>query len=315
MTAHIPVLLREAIDALQPRDGGVYVDATFGRGGYTRAILDRAACRVIAIDRDPDAMAAGAALHAEAGDRLTLKQGPFADILPTLAPEIDGIAFDLGVSSPQLDDPARGFSFREDGPLDMRMGAEGPTAADLVNTLPEADLADIIYQYGEERRSRAVAKAIVAARGEARIERTQTLAALVRRVVRPAKDGLDPATRTFQGLRIAVNDELGELRRGLGGAERCLRPGGRLAIVSFHSLEDRAVKRFLATRSGRAEGPSRHQPVADAAAGPAPTFRLVTRKPVTPTADEARANPRARSARLRVAERTDAAAWPIEEAA
>src|SRR6056297_2854566 len=210
MSAHIPVLLAEAVDALAPSDGGLYVDATFGRGGYTRAILGRAACRVIAIDRDPEAIAVGHALGAEMEGRLTLKQGPFADILPTLAAEMDGIAFDLGVSSPQLDDPARGFSFRQDGPLDMRMGADGPSAADLVNTLPEAELADIIFHYGEERRSRAVARAIVAARAEAPIDRTATLAALVRRVVRPAKDGLDPATRTFQGLRIAVNDELGE---------------------------------------------------------------------------------------------------------
>lgn len=315
MTAHIPVLLSEAVDALAPRDGGVYVDATFGRGGYTRAILGRAACRVIAIDRDPDAIAVGQALAAEMGDRLVLKHGPFADILPTLAPEMDGIAFDLGVSSPQLDDPARGFSFRQDGPLDMRMGADGPSAADLVNGLPEAELADIIFHYGEERRSRAVARAIVAARTEAPIDRTATLAALVRRVVRPAKDGLDPATRTFQGLRIAVNDELGELRRGLDGAERVLRPGGRLAVVSFHSLEDRAVKRFLATRSGRADGPSRHRPAAAESDRPAPTFRLIGRKPTAPGAEEAATNPRARSARLRVAERTDAAPWPIEEAA
>lgn len=304
---HLPVLLREVVEALQPRDGGAYVDGTFGAGGYSRALLDAADCRVWGIDRDPAAIAGATALTAHYADRLTVIEGCFGDMDRLLSDRgvqaVDGIALDLGVSSMQLDQPARGFSFRFDGPLDMRMGRAGRSAADLVNEAEEGALADIIFRYGEERRSRAVARAIVRARAEAPITRTWQLAEIVRRALGGAgKDRIDPATRTFQALRIWVNDELGELDRGLLAAERLLAPGGRLAVVSFHSLEDRAVKTFLRARSGGEARPSRHVPEI-AAAAPA-AFRLVSRKAIQPGADEIAANPRARSARLRVAEAT-----------
>ena len=312
---HLPVLLEEVVSALEPRDGGVYVDGTFGRGGYSRALLAAARCTVWGIDRDPEAVAAGEAAGEASAGRLTVVEGTFGSLDALLAGRgvagVDGVAFDLGVSSPQLDDPARGFSFRADGPLDMRMGNHGPSAADLVNGLDEKELADIVWRLGEERHSRRVARAVAEARRMAPITRTLELADIVRRVVPRSRDGIDPATRTFQALRLAVNDELGEIDRGLRAAERMLKPGGRLAVVSFHSLEDRRVKDFLRTRTGRSAAPSRHAP--SAPAGPAPSFRAVTHKPVTPGAAEAAANPRARSARLRVAERTEAPAF--EEAA
>ncbi len=311
---HIPVLLEEVLAALAPRDGGRYLDGTFGRGGYSRALLAASDCRVLGIDRDPEAVAEGRRLEAASAGRFTMLAGRFGEMDALVAPEggrpLDGIALDLGISSPQIDRPERGFSFRHDGPLDMRMGgtAEGSaSAADLVNQLPEEDLADIIYRYGEERHSRRVARAIVAARRQAAITRTAELADLVRGCLRRSADGIDPATRTFQALRIAVNDELGEIERGLSAAERLLAPGGRLAVVSFHSLEDRKVKQFLADRSGRGEGGSRHLP--QAAPGHAPSFRLLFRKARKPSAEEIRLNPRAGSARLRAAERTDAKAW------
>jgi 16S rRNA (cytosine1402-N4)-methyltransferase len=303
---HVPVLLNEVVDALQPRDGGRYVDGTFGAGGYTAAMLDRADCRVIAIDRDPDAIAAGRPLAERYAPRLRLIEGRFGDMAELLSAEgvddVDGVALDLGVSSMQFDQPGRGFSFRASGPLDMRMERKGPSAADLVNEAEEAELADIIWRYGEERRSRRVARAIVEARKDKRIETTGELAEIVRRAVGPqGRDESDPATRTFQALRIAVNDELGELERGLAAAEQVLAAGGRLAVVSFHSLEDRAVKEFVRARAGRTPGPSRHAPPrADARA---PVLRDLTRKPLTPSAAEVSANPRARSARLRVAEK------------
>jgi len=310
---HIPVLLDEIVAAIAPQDTETIVDATFGRGGYAAAFLNAAQCRVVGIDRDPDAIAAGGATEAAAEGRLIVIEGRFGEMDTLVAGHIDGpvdgVAFDIGVSSPQIDDPGRGFSFRADGPLDMRMARHGPTAADAVNSLPEETLADIIYRFGEERRSRRVAKAIVLARAEAPITRTAQLAQIVRRVVPPSRDGIDPATRTFQALRIYVNDELDELDHGLSAAERLLRPGGRLAVVSFHSLEDRQVKRFLIERSGAAPKGSRHLPEADATAGRSPTFRLMHRKPVTPGKAEMAANPRARSARLRAAIRTDAPAW------
>jgi 16S rRNA (cytosine1402-N4)-methyltransferase len=307
---HIPVLLREVVDALAVQDGATYVDGTFGAGGYTRAILAAAAaCKVIAIDRDPDAIENGRALAEASHGRLELLRGRFGDLATLLGPRrVDGVTLDLGVSSMQLDQAQRGFSFRFDGPLDMRMGQDGPSAADLVNTMEEGALADLIYQLGEERHSRRVARAIVAGRPFAR---TLQLAETVRSAVPRSKDGIDPATRTFQALRIAVNDELGELDRALVAAERVLVPGGRLAIVTFHSLEDRRVKNFLAARSGRAPAPSRHQPAA--AAARRSTFRLVS-KAVAPGVDELRANPRARSAKLRAAERTDAPAWEMAAA-
>lgn len=315
--SHIPVLLAEVLAAIAPRDGDVIVDGTFGRGGYSRAFLRAADCRVIGIDRDPRAIEAGRIQEAESGGRLMVIAGSFGAMDQLVAPHhpaVDGVALDLGVSSPQVDDASRGFSFRADGPLDMRMGEDGPTAADIVNTLPEEDLARIIRDLGEERMARRVAHAIAEARRREPIRRTLQLADIVRRVVPKSRDGIDPATRTFQGLRIYVNDELGELDRGLSAAERLLRPGGRLAVVSFHSLEDRRVKRFLAERSGATQGVSRHQPQS-VEARRAPTFTLINRKPVAPGEDEVRANPRARSARLRAAIRTDAAAWPREEAA
>jgi 16S rRNA (cytosine1402-N4)-methyltransferase len=312
---HIPVLAAEVVEALAPRAGGTYVDGTFGRGGYARALLEAAPCRVWGIDRDPAAIEAGAELAQAYPDRLAVIEGTFGDMDALLAARgidaVDGVTLDLGVSSPQIDDPARGFSFRFDGPLDMRMGRHGQTAADVVNGLGETELADIIYRLGEERLSRRVARAIVEARRAKPFERTVELADVVRRVVPKSKDGIDPATRTFQALRLFVNDELGELDRGLAAAERLLAPGGRLAVVSFHSLEDRRVKDFLREREGRVPAPSRHAPAP--AAGPAPSFRTFSRKPVIPGPAEVAANPRARSARLRAAERTEAPAF--EEAA
>lgn len=303
---HVPVMAREVVEALQPRDGGRYLDGTFGAGGYTAALLDRADCRVIAIDRDPDAIAAGQALAERYAPRLRLIEGRFGDMADLLSAEgvdvVDGVALDLGVSSMQFDQADRGFSFRASGPLDMRMEKSGASAADLVNDGDEAELADIIWRYGEERRSRRVARAIVEARRTKRIDTTGELAEIVRRAVGPqGRDESDPATRTFQALRIAVNDELGELERGLAAAEQVLAPGGRLAVVSFHSLEDRAVKEFVRARAGRTPGPSRHAP--PSAGGREATLRDLARKPVLPSEAEVAANPRARSARLRVAEK------------
>jgi 16S rRNA (cytosine1402-N4)-methyltransferase len=298
-------MVRDVVDALEPRDGGRYLDGTFGGGGYATAMLDKADCRVIALDRDPDAIAAGQALADRYAPRLRLIEGRFGDMAGLLSAEgvdqVDGVALDLGVSSMQFDRAERGFSFRASGPLDMRMEKRGPSAADLVNKADEAELADIFWRYGEERRSRRVAHAIVERRKAQPIETTGELAEIVRRAVGPsAKDESDPATRAFQALRIAVNDELGELERGLAAAEQVLAPGGRLAVVSFHSLEDRAVKEFVRARSGRTPAPSRHAPPAERKAA---TLRDLTRKPVVPSTAEVAANPRARSARLRVAEK------------
>ena len=307
---HTPVLLSEVLAALAPHDDALYLDGTFGAGGYSEALLKSARCTVVALDRDPAAVRRGDALAQRYAGRLSVIEGRFSEMGRLLQPRgvtrLAGVALDLGVSSPQLDDPARGFSFRADGPLDMRMGANGETAADLVNTAPETELAAIIRDYGEERFARRIARAIVAARP---VTRTGALAALIRRVV-PESGGIDPATRTFQALRIAVNDELDELDRGLAAAERLLEPGGRLAVVAFHSLEDRRIKNFLRLRSGNAPKASRHVP---GARQTAPSFRLINRKPLTPSAAEIARNPRARSARLRAAERTAAPAW--EEAA
>ena len=306
---HVPVLLDEVLEALAPRDGAIYVDATFGAGGYSRAILDSADCAVWGLDRDPEAIAEGRSLAESYDGRLTLVEGRFGEMddLVTARP-IDGVALDLGVSSMQLDRPERGFSFRADGPLDMRMGGSGPSAADLVSGCPEAELADIIYRYGEERRSRRIARAIVEARRSERIERTLQLAEIVRAAVKPRGETIHPATRTFQALRIAVNDELAEIDAGLAAAERLLAPGGRLAVVAFHSLEDRKVKSFLRTRSGALPRTSRHLP-ATTQVDRAPTFELLLKGARKPTATEISVNPRARSARLRAARRTSADAW------
>ncbi len=304
--SHVPVMVREVVEALAPHKDGIYVDATFGRGGYSRELLKAADCRVVAIDRDPDAIAAGQQMVNEFAPRLTLLQGPFGAMDVLLAGQhisvVDGVALDLGVSSPQIDEPERGFSFSADGPLDMRMSKSGPSAADLINEMEEQKLADVIFKYGEERCSRRVARGIAEARKEKRITRTNQLAEIVRKTVPRSKDGLDPATRTFQALRIYVNDEIGELNRALAASEKLLKSQGRLAVVSFHSLEDRVVKDFLRERSGGGDRLSRYMPTP---ACKAITFKITTKKPRTASINEVRANPRASSAKLRVAERTD----------
>jgi 16S rRNA (cytosine1402-N4)-methyltransferase len=305
---HIPVLGREAVALLDPRQGGIYVDATFGAGGYSRAILDTEGTRVIGIDRDRSAIAGGFDLVERSAGRLTLVEDRFSNLADICAAQgissVDGVVMDVGVSSMQLDEAARGFSFRNDGPLDMRMGHEGPTAADVIAKASEADLANIIYIFGEERHSRAVARAIVAARKQAAITTTRALADIVAKVVWSKPGEIHPATRTFQGLRIFVNQELDELHLALAAAESVLTPGGRLVVVSFHSLEDRIVKNFLTERA-RAGGGSRHRPQI---AQLAPSLVILTKRPVTADDEEISANPRARSAKLRAAMRTDAPA-------
>ncbi|MFN7709656.1 MAG: 16S rRNA (cytosine(1402)-N(4))-methyltransferase RsmH [Holosporales bacterium] len=302
---HIPVMLKEIVAGLQLKDGGLYIDGTFGFGGYTQALLEAAACRVIAFDRDPDAIAAGQSLCARYPERLRLIHGRFGDMLDRLSPDeigrVDGVVLDLGVSSHQLDEASRGFSFRHDGPLDMRMEQQGLSAADVVNTLDEQELARIIYELGEERFARSVARAIVRQRSIEPFATTRQLAEVVRRVVRRSPDGIDPATRTFQGLRLFVNDELGELTRGLEAARRMLAPHGRLVVVTFHSLEDRIVKNFMVENARTHEARSRHlPPVLD---GKKPDFHLVTRRAVMPSADEIKNNVRARSAKMRIVEK------------
>jgi 16S rRNA (cytosine1402-N4)-methyltransferase len=312
VTGHLPVMLAEVLATLVPRDGATCLDATFGGGGYARAILDAApGCTLFALDRDPDAIARGADLVARYAPRLQLMEGRFGDMLDLMAARgvttLDGVVMDLGVSSFQLDQAERGFSFRADGPLDMRMEKAGPSAADLVNTLPEAELADILYRLGEERFSRRIAKAIVARRAEQPFATTGDLAALVRSKVPRDPSGIDGATRAFQALRLAVNDELGEVERGIAAAAQMLAPGGRLVVVAFHSLEDRIAKRFMAEAAGRGTGASRHDPGALTARA-APRFRLLTPRALRPSEAETRDNPRARSARLRALERLEEAA-------
>ncbi len=300
MSEHIPVLLDEVIEALSPRDGARYIDGTFGGGGYARAILEAAQCRVLGIDRDPDAIARGQALVATFEGRLTLMQGQFSEMAEIAGEEVDGVVLDLGVSSFQFDQAERGFSFRADGPLDMRMSKAGESAADFVNTADEAAIADVLWRYGEERQSRRIARAIVAARP---LTRTAELAEVVSDALGPAAQrfAIHPATRTFQALRIRVNDELGELERGLDAATEVLADKGRLAIVSFHSLEDRMVKRYLAERSTTASRGSRHAP--DERRHGTALYRLLTTRPRNPSAAEIERNARARSAHLRAAER------------
>ncbi len=317
---HVPVMLSQVLDVLQPRDNGIYVDATFGGGGYSRALLEAANCTVVAIDRDPQAIERGKSLLAEYPDRLVLVEGRFSQMKSLLEPlgfsQVDGVTFDVGVSSFQVDDAARGFSFQMDGPLDMRMegaASSGLSAADVVNGLDQKDLAALIYIFGEERQSRAIARAIVEARLEKPLMRTGELAEIISGVVhqKPGRKNIHPATRTFQALRIYVNGELDELAQGLSAAENILGEGGHIAIVYFHSLEDRIVKRFLRQRCGKTPQGSRHMPQ-DAGNQIAPSFVEVRHKALRPGDDEVELNPRARSARLRAARRTGAPPWPID---
>ncbi len=307
---HIPVLLDEVVAGLAPRAGETHVDGTFGAGGYTRAIL-RSGAHVIAFDRDPDAIAMGRTLAGENDGALTLIHDRFSRMAEALGErgveQVDGVTLDIGVSSMQIDQAERGFSFQADGPLDMRMEQAGMSAAEFVNNADEAEIADVLHELGEEPRARRVARAIVAARP---ITRTAQLAEVVRRALghRP-HEKKDPATRTFQAIRIHLNAEIDELERGLAAAERLLRPGGRLAVVSFHSIEDRIVKRFLRERSGANPSGSRHLPDARSA-GPRPSFEAVT-KPVRAGEAEIARNPRSRSATLRVARRTEALPWGL----
>lgn len=308
---HAPVMLHEMLASLNIRDGARFVDGTFGAGGYTRAILGAAECKVYSIDRDATVIGFADKLREEYPKRFAFLSGEFGDMVRLLADvgvdSVDGIVLDIGVSSMQLDEAERGFSFKRSGPLDMRMAQTGMTAADLVNNASEADLMDIISHYGEERAAKRIAKAIVAARVEAPITTTHQLAGLVAKTIGRGNGKIDPATRTFQALRIYVNDELGELVRALEAAEKLLSPNGRLVVVTFHSLEDRIVKRFFQSRTGNAEETfSRHVPVTAPKNGPKPSFTQPTRKALAASEAEANVNPRARSAKLRWGVRTDA---------
>ena len=314
-TPHIPVLLDEVMEALAPIDGGVFIDGTFGAGGYTRALLERGAAQVIAIDRDPDALAAGAVLVDASGGRLVLVGGVFAEMdqiaTACAAGPVAGIVLDIGVSSMQIDQAGRGFSFLRDGPLDMRMAKEGPSAGDLVNRADERGLADIIYHLGEDRAARRIARTILAARADGPITRTGQLAEIVAGCLPRQRPGqIHPATRTFQALRISVNDELGQLVQALEAAESVLAPGGRFVVVTFHSLEDRIVKRYFQAASGHEGQGSRHGP---ARQGPPPRFQRPARAVQAGEAEIA-LNPRARSARLRAAVRLDTPAVRVDSA-
>lgn len=306
---HIPVLLRPILDHVAPVSG-TWVDGTFGAGGYTRGLLDAGADKVIAIDRDPSVFEMAKDWAGAYGDRLVMVEGTFSDLDEIAGGLVDGVVLDLGVSSMQLDQPERGFSFLREGPLDMRMSGQGRSAADLVNGASEEDLADILYHYGEERQSRRIARAICRARAEAPIETTTQLVEIVEKQLPHPKPGQShPATRSFQAIRIAVNDEFGQLAAGLEAAERALKPGGKLAVVTFHSLEDRVVKRYLQLASSAGGGGSRYAPEL----GPeTPRFTLTPKKPVSADADELAVNPRARSARLRLATRTAAPAEKLD---
>lgn len=303
---HIPVLLNEVVESIAPKDGGVYVDGTFGAGGYTRAVLDAADCTVYAIDRDPDAIREGQKLVDAYKGRLHLLHGTFGEMAELVRGEgvdfVDGVMLDIGVSSMQIDRAERGFSFQKDGALDMRMSQNGLSAADVLNTFGEREIADIIYKYGEERFSRRIAAAVVEQRKNAPFKTTLEFADLIRRTVPHKREDIDPATRSFQALRIYVNDELGQLESGLSAAHDLLKAGGRMAVVSFHSLEDRIVKTFMQEKSGKTANPSRYMPVVEKQAA---TLKTITKKPILPTESETKFNPRARSARLRVAEKTE----------
>ncbi|MEP3328944.1 16S rRNA (cytosine(1402)-N(4))-methyltransferase RsmH [Sedimentitalea sp.] len=306
--AHVPVLLRPLLAAVAPV-GGNWLDGTFGAGGYTRGLLDAGADRVVAVDRDPLAFDMAKGWADQYGDRLVMQSGVFSR-MDEYASDLDGVVLDLGVSSMQLDQAERGFSFMKDGPLDMRMSQSGPSAADLVNEAGESVLADILFHYGEERASRRIARAIIRARTEAPITTTLQLAGIIESCLpRPKPGQSHPATRSFQALRIAVNEEYDELYRGLMAAERALKPGGQLAVVSFHSIEDRMVKRFLSARAGQGGRANRYAPEIEEAA---PQFTLKSRKAIGPDDEELAENPRSRSAKLRVAIRTDAPAGEVD---
>ena len=309
--SHLPVLLHEAIAAVAPHAGDLIVDATFGGGGYTRALLEAADCKVIGLDRDPDAIARAQAFSRVAPWRLEAREGRFGDLAALVPESIDAVALDLGISSFQIDEPQRGFSFRFDAPLDMRMGGAGPTAADAVAHLSEEALAEAIWIYGEEPGSRRIARVILEARRESVIATTVQLAELVEKALGGRRGArIHPATKTFQALRILVNDEIGELARALCAAEMRLKPQGRLVVVSFHSLEDRLVKTFMTERSGGGGSGSRHAPERPVQRGA--TFASPLPKAIAPGEREITANPRSRSARLRVAIRTDAPPWDME---
>lgn len=310
---HIPVLLKPLLDIVAPVRG-IWLDGTFGAGGYARALLEAGATRVIGIDRDPDALERAAQWSGSFGTRLTLHQGRFGELdviaKNDCADGLDGVVLDIGVSSMQIDEAERGFSFMADGPLDMRMEQDGPSAADIVNSASESELADILFQLGEERASRRIARNIVKARTLGAIQTTRALAEIVEKSLPRTKPGQShPATRSFQALRIAVNDELAELVRGLVAAEAVLKPGGFLVVVTFHSLEDRVVKRFIQNRTGKSPQTSRHMP---ALQREDPAFEAITKKAIGPDAAETSANPRARSAKLRVARRLDTPARPAQ---
>ena len=310
---HAPVLLQESLSFLAPHSHGLYVDGTFGSGGYSIAILGAARCRVVGIDRDPAAILGGSAVTRRFPGRLTLIEGCFGNMAALLAARglqaVDGVTLDLGVSALQLETPERGFSFLADGPLDMRMGRSHMTAAEIVNTWAENQISCIIRVFGEEKFANRVARAIIATRP---ITRTATLAALIRRVVPRTANGIDPATRTFQALRLFVNNEVEELSRVLIASEKILSPGGRLVLVAFHSLEDRIIKRFFQERAGNKPRVSRHRPETPCSCKHDATFRLLTSHVIRPCDTELVSNPRARSARLRAAERTTAPPWPYE---
>ncbi|MDB5533332.1 MAG: mraW [Hyphomicrobiales bacterium] len=322
LARHVPVLLEAVLTALKPETGGLFLDATFGAGGYSRAILQHADVRLLALDRDPSAIRDGQALVTEMAGRLMLEQARFGEMVAVAdrlglgkiesGPQFDGVVLDIGVSSMQIDEAERGFSFRLDGPLDMRMGQSGRSAADIINTATAEELADIFYYFGEERQSRRIAKAIVERRAIEPILTTRVLAEIVQKAAPAKPTQIHPATRTFQALRIAVNDELGELVSALVGAEALLKPGGRLVVVSFHSLEDRIVKQYFAERSNRGRAKSRLLP--GEIAPPPAAYDLPTGQPVVAGEAETWSNPRARSAKLRVGVRTQAPASPARGA-
>ena len=309
---HYPVMLPEVLSALAPRDDESYVDGTFGNGGYSEAFLSSANCKVIGLDRDPNVQPRAAELAEHYNNRFRLIETPFSKMDEVGLSDVDAVVLDIGVSSMQLDQAERGFSFMRSGPLDMRMGNTGPMAADAVRELSHADLIRVFQVYGEERRARRAADFIVRAREEGDIETTQALADIIERALgRTGKN--HPATRVFQALRIFINDELGELYRGLCAAEKILKPGGRLIVVTFHSLEDRIVKSFLRRRAGDVAGGSRHAPEVKHE-GPAPSFTEGKRSVIKPSKTEVAENARSRSAKLRFAVRTQAAPFPMDDA-